>query len=106
MTPILFAHQALAATAKTQIKASHHDYTGWYAGLGIGFAIVAVVVVFVAIILTLAARIGEQARTGIERMDEARVTTLPVWEIQKLNASATGIWRAAESAREVLVGMR
>jgi len=80
------------------------EHVGWYVGLGIGFVIVAVVVVLVAIILTLAARIGSQARTGMERMDEARAATLPVWEIQKLNSSVTAIWRAAESARRALGG--
>jgi CHASE1-domain containing sensor protein len=77
---------------------------GWYVGLGIGFAIVAAVVVLVATILTLASRIGSQARTGIERMDQARATTLPVWEIQKINSSTTAIWKAAESARRLLGG--
>jgi len=77
---------------------------GWYVGLGIGFAIVAAVVVLVATILTLASRIGSQARTGIERMDQARATTVPVWEIQKINSSTTAIWKAAESARRLLGG--
>jgi CHASE1-domain containing sensor protein len=80
------------------------ENVGWYVGLGIGFTIVVVVVILVALILALAARIGSQARTGIERMDEARATTLPVWEIQKINVSATAIWRAAESARRLLGG--
>jgi hypothetical protein len=80
------------------------EHAGWYIGLGIGFLIVAVVVVLVATILTLASRIGSQARTGIEAMDEARGATLPVWEIQKINSSATAIWRAAESARKLLGG--
>ncbi len=80
------------------------EYVGWYVGLGIGFTIVAVVVVLVAMILTLAARIGSQARIGIESMDEAHASTLSVWELQKINSSTTGIWRAAESARRVLGG--
>ncbi len=80
------------------------EYLGWYVGLGIGFTIIVVVVVLVATILTYAARIGSQARGGIERMDDARETTLPVWEIQKINVSTTAIWRAAESARKLLGG--
>lgn len=75
---------------------------GWYIGLGIGFAIVVVVVVIVAMILALAARIGAQAREGIDAMDEARDTTLPVWEVQKTNTLLTAIWRTAESARASL----
>jgi CHASE1-domain containing sensor protein len=80
------------------------EYTGWYVGLAIGFVIVSVVVVLVATILTLAARIGSQARTGIEAMEEARAATASVWEIQKINVSTTAIWRAAESARKLLGG--
>lgn len=80
------------------------EYVGWYVGLGIGFAVVAVVVVLVAMILTLASRIGAQARTGIEEMDHARAATLPVWGIQKINVSTTAIWKAAESARRLLGG--
>lgn len=80
------------------------EHVGWYVGLGIGFTIVVVVVVLVASILTYAARIGSQARSGIERMDEAREATVPVWEIQKINVSTTAIWRAAESARKLLGG--
>jgi hypothetical protein len=80
------------------------EYVGWYVGIGIGFVVVAVVVVLVATILTLASRIGAQARMGIEAMDEARAATLPVWEIQHINSSTTAIWRAAESARKLLGG--
>jgi hypothetical protein len=38
-------------------------------------------------------------------MDELRVATLPVWELQKANSSITRIWRAAEAARGVLRGV-
>jgi hypothetical protein len=78
------------------------SFGGWYAGLVIGFAIVAVVVVLVATILTYAARIADQARDGIVRMDEARETTLPVWRLQDINRSATGMWRSAEAVRKLL----
>jgi hypothetical protein len=80
------------------------EHVGWYVGIGIGFVIVSVVVVLAASILTLAARIGSQARTGIERMEEARAATVSVWTIQEINVSATAIWRAAESARRLLGG--
>jgi len=93
---MLLAQQAEVSTST--------EYVGWYVGLGIGFTVVAVVVVLVALILTLASRIGAQARMGIEAMDDARAATLPVWEIQHINSSATAIWRAAESARKLLGG--
>ncbi|MGI8864549.1 MAG: hypothetical protein ACR2JH_09165 [Solirubrobacteraceae bacterium] len=80
--------------------AGHNSW--WYLGLGIGFAIVVVVVVIVATILALAARIGAQAREGIDAMEQARIATLPVWEVQKTNVALTAIWKAAESARETL----
>lgn len=95
----------LAQTVPDELTKSP-DYTGWYIGLGIGFAVVVVVVILVATILTLASRIGAQARAGIEKMDEARESTLAVWEIQKLNSSATAIWKAAERARMILGGTR
>ncbi len=79
------------------------DYTGWYVGLAIGFLIVVVVVILVAMILMQASRIGNQALEGIDRMDEARISTLAVWDLQKINTSATAIWRGAEAAREALV---
>lgn len=78
--------------------------TGWWVGMIIGFTIVAVVVVLVAMILTYAARISDQAQEGIERMDLARANTQAVWGIQDVNASATGIWRSAEKARGILEG--
>lgn len=74
----------------------------WYIGLGIGFTIVVVVVVIAASILGLAARIGAQAREGIEAMDQARENTAPVWAVQQTNVSLTAIWKAAEAARESL----
>lgn len=89
-----------AALAPVPHTVGHND--GWYLGLGIGFAIVVVVVVIVASILALAARIGAQAREGIDAMDEARATTLPIWEVQKTNTLLTGIWRTAEAARASL----
>lgn len=74
----------------------------WYIGLAIGFAIVVVVVVIAASILASAARIDAQAREGIDAMDEARVNTLPIWEVQTTNSLLTTIWKTAEAARESL----
>ena len=80
------------------------DYAGWYIGLGVGFTVVVVVVILVAMILSQASRIGHQALDGIELMDEAREATLPIWDVQKINVSATAIWRSAETARHVITG--
>lgn len=96
--------QALTTSAPVPHIAGRNS--GWYIGIAIGFAIVVVVVVIVATILALAARIGTQAREGIDAMEQARIATLPVWEVQKTNVALTGIWRAAESAREALQSAR
>jgi len=78
--------------------------TGWWVGITLGFTIVAVIVVLVAMILTYAARISDQAQEGIKLMDDARANTDPVWRIQEINASSTNIWRSAEKARGLLEG--
>ncbi len=78
------------------------SHTGWWVGLVLGFVIVSVVVVLVALILMYAARIVDQAVDGIGRMGDARDTTFPVWQIQDLNENATGIWQASEVAGAIL----
>jgi hypothetical protein len=75
---------------------------GWYIGLGIGFAIIVVVVILVGAILTLARRIGVQAREAIDGLDEARVTTLPLWDLRDTNRSLQAILDAARRARTIL----
>ena len=79
-------------------------YTGWYIGLTIGFIIVTVVVILVGMILMQASRIGHQALDGIDLMDEAREASLPVWDLQLINVSATSIWKTAERTRKTLTG--
>lgn len=80
------------------------DNAGWYFGIAIGFAIIVVVVILVAVILTLAARIGGQAREAISGLDDARQTTLPLWELRTTSKSAEGILEAAKMARRALGG--
>jgi uncharacterized membrane protein len=80
------------------------SFTGWWFGIGIGFTIVVVVVILVAMILTYAARIRDQADEGIARMDMARANTNSVWRIQDINVATTGLWRSAERARKLLEG--
>ena len=78
--------------------------TGWYVGYVIASVVIAIVVVLVAIILALARRIGVQADQITTALDEARVNTLPLWEIDKLNGSIRSITRSAQEARSVLGG--
>ncbi len=77
---------------------------GWYLGLGIGFVVVAIVVVLVASILALATRINGQAQEAIQGLDEARVNSLPLWDVQKVNNSARSVLEAARTARGALGG--
>lgn len=73
-------------------------------GLVIGLVIVVVVVVLVMTIITLAHKIAGQATAGTHGMEEATLNTMAIWGLRDINRSATGIWRAAESARKVLEG--
>ncbi len=78
-------------------------YSDWYLGLVIGFVVVVVVVALVAVILTSAARIGEQARRATDGLDEVRSSTAVLWEVRKTNAAAPAILEAARAAREAVV---
>ncbi len=78
--------------------------TGWYVGLTIGAVVVAVVVVLVAIILGLARRISVQARSITGGLNQARVNTLALWDVDKVNESLRLTTRHAEEARGALEG--
>jgi hypothetical protein len=73
-------------------------------GASIGFAVVTVVALLVALILMYAARIRDQAIEGIGAMDMARANTDAVWRLQDINVAVSGIWRSAEKARRLLEG--
>lgn len=75
---------------------------GWWLGLGLGFAIVWVVVILVSAILSRASRIAKQAQDILIGLDRARVQTLPLWDIDAVNASAKAILEHATEAREAL----
>lgn len=78
--------------------------SGWWLGISIGLAIVTLVVILVMSIITLAHKIAGQATTGSRGMLDAYANTMAVWKLRDVNRSASGIWRAAESARKVLEG--
>lgn len=77
---------------------------GWYVGFAIAFAVIVVVVVLVASILTLARRIEVQAQMAIQTLDDGRVNTLPLWDVNKVNDSARSILVGLQSARQALGG--
>lgn len=78
--------------------------TGWYVGLALGAIIIAVVVVLVATILGLARRIGVQAKQITAAINEARVNTLPMWDVDRVNESLRLTTKHAEEARAALGG--
>lgn len=56
---------------------------GWYLGFIIGFVVVTAVVVLVAPILSLAARIGRQARQINDSLEQSYQNTLPLAELRQ-----------------------
>ncbi len=78
--------------------------TGWYVGYVIASVVIAIVVILVAMILALARRIGVQADEITTALDEARVNTLPLWDVDKINGSVRSITRSAQEARAILGG--
>ena len=80
--------------------------TGWYIGFIIALVVITVVVILAGIILGLARRIGVQAEAITASLDEGRLNTLPMWEIDKVNEELRLIVRDAEAARAALGGGR
>lgn len=76
--------------------------TGWYVGFAITIVVIAIVVICVASILTLARRIGEQAIEIELGLEEARKRTLPLWNVANVNDELNQIVRRAATARSVL----
>ena len=80
--------------------------TGWYIGFVIAVVVIVVVVILAGIILGLARRIGVQAEAITASLDEGRLNTLPLWEVDKVNEELRLIVRDAEAARAALGGGR
>ena len=78
--------------------------TGWYVGYVIAAVVITIVVILVAIILSLARRIGVQADQITTALDEARINTLPLWDVDKINGSVRSITQSAREARAMLGG--
>jgi heme exporter protein D len=77
---------------------------GWYVGYVIAAVVITIVVVLVAMILALARRIGVQADMVTGALDEARINTLPLWDVDKINGGIRSIIRSAQEARTALGG--
>ncbi len=78
--------------------------SGWYVGFVIATVVITIVVILVGTILSQARRIAEQAGAITVALDEARINTLPLWELDKVNSGVRSITKSAQQARQVLGG--
>lgn len=80
-------------------------YTDWYIGFSLSFFVIVVVVIIVSTILTLAARIADQAREAAGGVDvvRAQITSLDAG-VELVNDCAVRILHMARSLRKVAVG--
>jgi hypothetical protein len=80
-------------------------YSDWYIGLGIAFFIIVVVVIIVSIILTMAARIADQAAQAEAGVDTVRAQSTSLSDgVDRVNDSAVRILHMARALRKVAVG--
>ncbi len=80
-------------------------YSDWYIGFGLSFVVIVVVVIIVATILTLAARIADQAQQADAGVDTVRAQTTSLADgVDKVNDSAVRILHMARALRKVAVG--
>ncbi len=80
-------------------------YTDWYIGLSLSFVVIVVVVIIVAIILTLAARIADQAHAADGGVDAVRAQTTSLSDgVDIVNDCAVRILHMARALRKVAVG--
>ena len=80
-------------------------YTDWYIGLGLAFFVIVVVVIIVAVILTMAARIADQAQEADAGVDIVRAQSTSLSDgVDRVNDSAVRILHMARALRKVAVG--
>ena len=78
--------------------------TGWYVGFALAGLTITVVVVLVGTILGEARIIGRQAVEITNSLEESRLNTLALWDVDVVNRSVIGINRNAAKARALLGG--
>ncbi len=78
--------------------------TGWYVGFAIAAVTITAVVVLVGIILGLARIIARQASDITQGLDDSRINTMALWDVDVVNRSIVGINRNAAKARAALGG--
>jgi len=80
-------------------------YTDWYIGLGLAFVVIVVVVIIVSVILTMAARIADQAAEADAGVDVVRAQSASLSDgVDRVNDSAVRILHMARALRKVAVG--
>jgi len=79
-------------------------FTVWYVGLALGFLVVSIAALIVAVILSLAGGIAVQADTARQGVDAVRDQTTELPGIARINDSAVRILHTARSLRKVAVG--
>jgi hypothetical protein len=80
-------------------------YQDWYVGLALSFFAIVVVVIIVAVVLTMAARIADQAKQATAGVDVVRAQTTSLdGGVDKVNDSAVRILHMARIIRKVAVG--
>ena len=78
--------------------------TGWLVGLVLGVIVIAVAAAILIVIVTLAKRIADQARTAEEAVEVVREQTAELGGVARINDSGVRILHAARSLRKVAVG--
>jgi len=80
-------------------------YSDWYIGMGLAFFVIVVVVIIVSIILTMAARIADQAQQADAGVDTVRAQSVSLSDgVDRVNDSAVRILHMARALRKVAVG--
>ncbi len=78
--------------------------TGWYVGFAIAAVTITAVVVLVGIILGLARIIARQAVEITGALEQSRLNTIALWDVDQINRAVVGINRNAAKARGALEG--
>ena len=78
--------------------------SGWYIGFALAGVTITVVVILVGTILGEARIIARQALNITESLEESRLNTMALWDVDLVNRSVIGINRNAATARALLEG--
>ncbi len=92
-----------AGTLASHIPGEPHLF-GWYLGFGIAFALIVVIVIEVQAILMLARKIGTQAQSAIQGLEECFVSTAPLFDLQKTVDHARAIVEGLYGVRKGVGG--